>query len=105
MTIHRRAVLTGLATVLAAPGVARAAAVTDAVGRNIAVPQKVERVFAAGPPAAILLYTFAPELLIGWTRRPEPAQCALLGAGACNKPEVGRLTGRGNTTISKCCST
>ena len=54
--------------------------------------------FAAGPPAAILLYTFAPELLLGWTRRPAPAECAFLGAGACDKPEVGRLTGRGNTT-------
>jgi iron complex transport system substrate-binding protein len=55
-------------------------------------------VFAAGPPAAILLYTFAPELLLGWTRRPTPAECAFLGTGACDKPEVGRLTGRGNTT-------
>jgi iron complex transport system substrate-binding protein len=58
----------------------------------------VERIFAAGPPAAILLFTLAPELLLGWTKSPEPGQCAFLGPGACDKPEVGRLTGRGNTT-------
>jgi len=98
MTIDRRTVLTGLATTLAVPRDARAAAVTDSGGRAITVPQKVERVFAAGPPATILLYTFAPELLLGWTRRPTPAECAFLGTGACDKPEVGRLTGRGNTT-------
>ena len=80
------------------PRLARAAGVTDAAGRTVALPAKVERVFAAGPPASILLYTLAPDLLLGWTRSHEPAQCALLGAGACDKPEVGRLTGRGNTT-------
>jgi iron complex transport system substrate-binding protein len=72
--------------------------VTDAAGRAVTIPEKVERIFPAGPPAAILLYTLAPELLLGWTRSPEPGQCAFLGRGACDKPEVGRLTGRGNTT-------
>jgi iron complex transport system substrate-binding protein len=98
MNIDRRTVLSGLSAVALAPCLARAAAVTDAAGRTIAIPDKVERIFAAGPPASILLYTFAPDLLLGWTRSHEPAQCALLGAGACDKPEVGRLTGRGNTT-------
>ncbi len=98
MSIDRRAILVGLSVALAAPRVARAATVTDDGGRPVTIPQKVARVFAAGPPASMLLYTFAPELLLGWTRRPEPAQCAFLGAGACDKPDVGRLTGRGNTT-------
>lgn len=98
MIIDRRTLLSGVMAALVAPRRARAANFTDAAGRAIAVPEKVERIFAAGPPAAILVYTFAPDLLLGWTRSPEPAQCALLGAGACDKPEVGRLTGRGNTT-------
>jgi len=98
MNIDRRRLLTGLSTTVLMPRLACAATVTDATSRVITIPDKVERIFAAGPPAAILLYTFAPELLLGWTRSPEPAQCAFLGAGACDKPEVGRLTGRGNTT-------
>jgi iron complex transport system substrate-binding protein len=98
MNINRRSVLSGIAATAVLPWIARAAtSVTDAAGRPIDVPDRVERIFAAGPPASILLYTFAPDLLLGWTRSHEPAQCALLGAGACNKPEVGRLTGRGNT--------
>jgi iron complex transport system substrate-binding protein len=98
MKLDRRALLTGLSATLVAPRIARATTVTDATGRAIAIPDKIERIFAAGPPAAILLYTFAPELLLGWTRSPEPAQCRFLGSGACDKPEVGRLTGRGDTT-------
>jgi iron complex transport system substrate-binding protein len=98
MMIERRSLLAGLSATLLAPRLARAASVTDSVGRTITIPDKVEHVFAAGPPAAILLYTFAPELLLGWTRSLDPPQCEFLGAGACEKPEVGRLTGRGNTT-------
>jgi iron complex transport system substrate-binding protein len=96
--IDRRSLLSGLSATLLTPGLARATTVADASGREIVVPDKVEHIFAAGPPASVLLYTLAPDLLLGWTRSHEPAQCELLGAGACDKPEVGRLTGRGNTT-------
>ena len=98
MIIHRRALLTGFSATVLTARMARAASVTDDAGRAIAIPDKVERIFAAGPPAAILLYTFAPDLLLGWTRKPDVPQCVFLGPGACDKPEVGRLTGRGNTT-------
>ena len=98
MNIDRRTLLSGLSATLITPSAAWAAGVTDATGRAITIPDKVERIFAAGPPAAILLYTLAPDLLLGWTQSPRPTQCEFLGPSACDKPEVGRLTGRGNTT-------
>jgi iron complex transport system substrate-binding protein len=98
VSIDRRTLLAGFSAALFAPSVAHAATATDDGGRTITIPDKVERVFAAGPPASILLYTFAPELLLGWTRQPEAKSCEFLGPSACDKPEVGRLTGRGNTT-------
>src|SRR5262252_4689951 len=97
MLFDRRTLLRGAAAAALSPRLARAA-VTDASGRAISIPEQVNHVFAAGPPAAILLYTFAPDLLIGWTRNHDPEQCEFLGPGGCDKPEVGRLTGRGNTT-------
>ena len=66
--LSRRSLLAGAAAALALPPRAPAASVTDGAGRTVAVPAKVERVFPAGPPAAIMLYTLAPELLIGWPR-------------------------------------
>ena len=98
MIIDRRRLLSGFSASVLVSRVAQAAIVTDAAGRAVTIPEKVERIFPAGPPAAILLYTLAPELLLGWTRSPEPVQCTFLGPGACDKPEVGRLTGRRNTT-------
>ena len=53
--------------------------------------------FPAGPPAAILLYTLAPDLLIGWPRANRPEECAYMLPEICTRPEVGRITGRGNT--------
>jgi len=97
MNLNRRTVIAGLSAAILAPHAARAATVTDGAGRIVPVPERVERVFPAGPPAAIFLYTLAPELLIGWPRanRPEEREFLLPDVGA--RPEVGRITGRGNT--------
>src|SRR5258707_3043798 len=70
---------------------------TDSAGRPVPVPTAVTRVFPAGPPAAILLYTLAPDLLIGWPRSNRPEECAYMLPEICTRPEVGRITGRGNT--------
>jgi len=95
--IDRRALLAGLSAALVAPRSASAATVNDAAGRAVPVPIKVARVFPAGPPAAILLYTLAPDLLIGWPRANRPEECAYMLPEICTRPEVGRITGRGNT--------
>src|SRR5713226_1811816 len=94
---NRRTLIAGASAALLAPRGAGAAAVTDGAGRAVPVPARVERVFPAGPPAAILLYTLAPELLIGWPRANRAEECAYLLPEICARPEVGRITGRGNT--------
>jgi iron complex transport system substrate-binding protein len=97
MAIDRRALLTGLAGALIAPRKALAQSVMDGAGRAVPVPRKVERVFPAGPPAAIFVYTLAPELLLGWPRANRPEERAFLLPDVGGRPEVGRITGRGNT--------
>jgi iron complex transport system substrate-binding protein len=97
MSLDRRALLTGLAAALLAPDRACAASVTDSAGRSVPVPARVERVFPAGPPAAVMLYTLAPDLLLGWPRANRPQECAYMLPDICARPELGRITGRGNT--------
>jgi iron complex transport system substrate-binding protein len=63
----------------------------------VEIPRRVTRVLAAGPPASILLYTLAPEKMIGWVRAPRPAEKEFLADAVRELPEYGRLTGRGNT--------
>src|SRR6476659_7709416 len=97
MQLDRRTLLAGLSTALLATRAANAASVSDGASRAVPVPAKVARVFPAGPPAAILLYTLAPELLIGWPRANRPEECIYMLPEICARPEVGRITGRGNT--------
>jgi iron complex transport system substrate-binding protein len=97
MALDRRSLLAGLSATLLAPRSGRAATVTDGAGRAVPVPARVERVFPAGPPAAIMLYTLAPELLLGWPRANRADEREFLLPDVGSRPEVGRITGRGNT--------
>jgi iron complex transport system substrate-binding protein len=91
----RWAILVGLFVFAANPAFARN--VTDSAGRTVEVPDKISRVFAAGPPASVLLYVLAPEDMIGWVRTPRDAEKAYLLPRVRDLPETGRLTGRGDT--------
>jgi hypothetical protein len=61
------------------------------------VPDRIERVMAAGPPASVLLYMLAPEKVIGWVIKPRGAMLPYLLPSVRDLPEIGRLTGRGGT--------
>jgi iron complex transport system substrate-binding protein len=93
-----RLVVCVLAVLLAlARGAAAERMVTDSAGRQVAVPDRIERVFAAGPPAMVLLYVLAPDKMIGWPRAPHPEEMAYIAPAYRDLPEVGWLTGRGDT--------
>ena len=97
MIVDRRAALAQLAALVACPALARADTVTDGTGRSITIPDRVTKVCAAGPPAAVLLYTLAPDLVIGWPRANTAAACEFLLPDVCARPQIGRITGSGNT--------
>lgn len=98
-TSHRFTILAAvvglLAVLFAAPATARR--VTDSADRSVEVPDTISRVFAAGPPASILLYTLAPQDMVGWVRTPHAAAKPFLLPSVQALPELGRLTGRGDT--------
>src|ERR1041385_7412616 len=94
MPLSRRALLATASAALMAPRLARATAVTDDAGRSIIIPDNVHHVFPAGLPAAILLYTLAPERLIGWPHANRAEECVYFQPRTCDKPVLGTLTGR-----------
>jgi iron complex transport system substrate-binding protein len=71
--------------------------VIDSANRKVEIPDHVMRVMAAGPPASVLVYALAPDKLIGWVRRPREEDLPFLSPIVRNLPEIGRLTGRGDT--------
>ena len=98
MLTRRRFVGAALAAAaLPGPASAQARIVVDGAGRRIEVPGQVRRVFAAGGPASIFVYTLAPDTLLGWTRALGPEERPWLPPRYAELPALGRLTGRGNT--------
>src|SRR5258708_35464432 len=82
---------------LAPASAAATRTVTDGAGRQVQIPAHIERVFAAGSPAAITLFTLVPDKLLRWTRPLNDEEKAYLPARAAAPPVLGRLTGRANT--------
>jgi iron complex transport system substrate-binding protein len=80
-----------------APPSAKAKPFIDSGGRRLNVPDEIRKIFPAGPPASATLYAIAPEKMLGWTRAPSSEARAFLPARYAELPEIGRLTGRGNT--------
>jgi len=76
---------------------AEARTVTDSAGRKVEVPDRVGKVFAAGPPASILLYMLAPEAMTGWPDPPRAEERPYIAPPYRDLPALGRLTGRGGT--------
>ena len=74
---------------------ADARTITDSAGRVVEVPGEVTRVFAAGPPASILVYALKPEALLGWPRALRNYEKPYIAEPYRELPETGRLTGRG----------
>ncbi|HEY9344525.1 MAG TPA: iron ABC transporter substrate-binding protein [Inquilinus sp.] len=96
--LRRRGTLAALIAALAlvvTPAWART--VTDSAGRQVDIPDHVGRVFAAGPPASVLLYMLAPQTMTGWVRAPRPEDKPFLLHAVRDLPETGRLTGKGDT--------
>src|SRR5262245_13440909 len=82
-----------------APALVSARTITDSAGRNVEVPDTIGKVFAAGPPASILLYMLAPEKMTGWPNPPTPEERPFIAPQYRDLPALGRLTGPGVTAI------
>lgn len=95
---RRRFLCAGLAGLLAPGAFAQGRrSFTDAAGRSVELPAKVARVYAAGPPASILLFALAPEKILGWTTPFRPEERPYIPARYADLPTLGRLTGRGGS--------
>lgn len=93
--VTRRTFLTSTALGPLAGVVSRASAHPGAPGT--ASGPRAGRVFAAGAPAAVLVYALAPDALVGWPIRLGPESLAWIGSPAADIPVLGRLAGRGST--------
>lgn len=62
---------------------------TDSTGREVELPEKITRAASAGSLANIMLYSVAPEALVGWSSAPPQAARAYMEEKYWDLPEYG----------------
>ncbi len=90
----RALILVLIVAVMSSQAVMAERRIIDSAGREVVIPDRVERVFAAGGPAAIALYIVAPDRMLGWTRANRADEISFLAQPYGSLPGVGSLTGR-----------
>lgn len=71
--------------------------VTDHAGRQVSIPAQIDKVFCSGPTGTNMVYTLAPELLMGWNITPTEQEKEYIPAEYRSSVGLGGWFGK-NTT-------
>ncbi len=71
------------------------ATITDMAGREITVPTDIQKVYGTNNNSSIMLYTLAPEKMIGWNLELSSAAKKYIDEDATELPVLGNMYGSG----------
>lgn len=71
--------------------------ITDRGGRTVTIKKGADLAFGAGPPGSVMLQTFGGKYVAGWNNKVSEDSAKYLGAGAKDKPVLGRANGSDGT--------
>ncbi len=75
---------------------------TDDLGRTVTLPANIERVAPSGNPSQILLFTLAPDKMVGWASKPRKYQAKYIAEKYQKLPEFGAFYGKkGNLNLEE----
>lgn len=66
---------------------------TDSTGRTVEIPYNVTRIAVSGPLAQIVVYSFAPETLVGWSSKWSVDAAGYIPEKYLELPVLGQLYG------------
>lgn len=66
---------------------------TDSCGRTVEIPRHITRIAPSGVVAQMILYTLAPEKLVGWSSLPNSAQLRYIPSEYLDLPTFGQFYG------------
>lgn len=97
MTLSRRAFSVGTGALLLGVPPVRAREAMDSADRKVQLPDSVSKIFAAGGPAAVVVYVLRPDAMMGWPRAMRAEEKPYVLPSVRDLPEVSQLTGRGGS--------
>lgn len=67
---------------------------TDSIGREVEIPENIEKIAPSGYLAQIMLYSVAPDKMVGWGSKPKEEQMKYIAEKYAEKPEFGAFYGK-----------
>ncbi len=67
---------------------------TDSCGRNVELPSDISRVAPSGGVAQMILFSLAPDLLVGWSGKLSEVQMEYFDEKYCELPVFGQFYGK-----------
>lgn len=80
------------------PMCAYAKTVTDMAGREVVLPDAINKVYAPSPYGSYILYAMNPSLMAGWVMNIQDKDKPYLAQSARDLPVIGSITGQGQTS-------
>jgi iron complex transport system substrate-binding protein len=74
---------------------------TDDCGREVEIPAEISRIVATGPVAQIMLYTLAPDMLVGLAAKWSAGAEGIVPEEYLNLPYYGQLYNLSNLNIEE----
>lgn len=71
--------------------------ITDMAGREVTVPTQIDRVYATSAVGTVMLYTLAPDKMVGWNNALRDNEKKYIDAQYHNLPELGSWKGTSYT--------
>lgn len=68
--------------------------VVDMAGREVVIPNKIEKVFSTNPSGTLLLYSLDPDKLIGWNYDLRPDEKRFIEPKYHNLPNLGSMSSK-----------
>lgn len=71
--------------------------ITDMAGRTVQIPERIDSIYATGQPGVVMLYTTAPDQLMGWCLPLQESEADFIEPQYLSLPVLGLMQGSNNS--------
>ncbi|EKS4343083.1 ABC transporter substrate-binding protein [Clostridium sporogenes] len=75
--------------------------ITDQAGREVKIPEKIEKIYCTSPLGSVFIYSLSPEKLVAWNNKIPKKSLRYLNEDVAKLPVAGSLQGKKSGNIEE----
>lgn len=75
--------------------------ITDQAGREVKIPDKIEKIYCTSPLGSVFIYSLSPERLVAWNNKIPKESLKYLSEDVAKLPVAGSLQGKKSGNIEE----